>query len=140
MATDTAGVGEGGVEAQLLHDQASVVNKQARWDEAIGLWEACTQRNADAANEQGEAASFNNLGNVYQQKGEWDRAIEYYEKDLEISERVGDVHGMAQPGATWATCTSKRAMMTKPPSTLPAHFSFSPSSGLHPLRNKRLVY
>jgi len=35
------------------------------------------------------------LGSVYARKGEWDRAIEFYEKDLEISERVGDIHGMA---------------------------------------------
>jgi tetratricopeptide (TPR) repeat protein len=35
---------------------------------------------------------------VYADKGEWDRAIEMYERSLEIDERVGDVHGMA---STW---------------------------------------
>jgi tetratricopeptide (TPR) repeat protein len=38
------------------------------------------------------------LGSVYQKKGEWNRAIEMYERSLETFERVGDVHGMAQ---TW---------------------------------------
>ena len=45
-----------------------------------------------------DADTLNNLGLVYADKGEWDRAIEMYERSLEISERVGDVHGMA---VTW---------------------------------------
>ncbi|MFQ5342662.1 MAG: tetratricopeptide repeat protein, partial [Anaerolineae bacterium] len=40
--------------------------------------------------------TFGNLGSVYADKGEWDRAIEFYEKSLETKERVGDIHGMAQ--------------------------------------------
>jgi tetratricopeptide (TPR) repeat protein len=35
------------------------------------------------------------LGMVYEDKGEWDRAIEYYERSLAIKEKVGDEHGMA---------------------------------------------
>ncbi len=42
------------------------------------------------------AQTYNNLGLVYKAKGEWDKAIEFYNKDLKISEQVGDVHGMAQ--------------------------------------------
>ena len=42
------------------------------------------------------AQTFNNLGLVYKSKGEWERAIEFYQKDLEISEKLGDRHGMAQ--------------------------------------------
>ena len=30
------------------------------------------------------AASYNNLGNVYRDKGEYERAIEYYKQSLEI--------------------------------------------------------
>ncbi len=33
---------------------------------------------------------------VYWRKGEWERAIEFYQKSLETKERVGDIHGMAQ--------------------------------------------
>ncbi len=47
------------------------------------------------ANERNEAAFLNNLGLVYQDKGEWDRAIEFYQQSLEISEKVGDEVGMA---------------------------------------------
>jgi tetratricopeptide (TPR) repeat protein len=38
---------------------------------------------------------FNNLGMVYQAKGEWDRAIEHYEHSLAIAKEVGDERGMA---------------------------------------------
>jgi len=46
----------------------------------------------------GMAQTLGNLGSVYLQKGEWDRAIEFYEQSLETKERVGDIHGMA---STW---------------------------------------
>ncbi|MBU7027165.1 MAG: tetratricopeptide repeat protein [Theionarchaea archaeon] len=35
------------------------------------------------------------LGTIVQDLGEWDTAIDYYEKSLEISEKLGDIHGMA---------------------------------------------
>jgi tetratricopeptide (TPR) repeat protein len=38
----------------------------------------------------------NNIGSVHYRKGEWDLAIEYYEKDMKISEDMGDRHGLAQ--------------------------------------------
>jgi len=37
-----------------------------------------------------------NLGNVYQQKREWGRAIEMYRRRLETFTYVGDVRGIAQ--------------------------------------------
>ena len=44
------------------------------------------------------AQTYNNLGLICARKGEWDRAVEFYERDLEISGLVGDRHGMAR---TW---------------------------------------
>ena len=41
------------------------------------------------------AQTYNNLGLAYQSKGEWDKAIGYYEQSLQTMEQVGDVHGMA---------------------------------------------
>ena len=38
------------------------------------------------------------LGTIVRRLGEWDKAIDYYEKSLEISEKLGDIHGMA---ITW---------------------------------------
>ncbi|MEA3281688.1 MAG: tetratricopeptide repeat protein, partial [Euryarchaeota archaeon] len=42
----------------------------------------------------GLAQTYNNLGSVYARKGEWDLAIEYYEKDMDIFEALGDRHGV----------------------------------------------
>ena len=41
------------------------------------------------------ATTFNNLGEVYRVKGEWDKATDYYQRSLEILEKVGDEYGMA---------------------------------------------
>ena len=34
--------------------------------------------------------TYNNLGSVYQDKGEWDKAIEYFQRCIKILERIGD--------------------------------------------------
>ncbi|MBU7046253.1 MAG: tetratricopeptide repeat protein [Theionarchaea archaeon] len=39
---------------------------------------------------------YDDLGSIVEGLGQWDKAIEYYEKSLEIKEKVGDIHGMAQ--------------------------------------------
>jgi len=39
----------------------------------------------------GMAQTWGNLGAVYMQKGEWDKAIEFYQKSLSVTERLGDV-------------------------------------------------
>lgn len=36
---------------------------------------------------------YGNLGSVYTDMGERNKAIEFYQKDLEISEKFGDEHG-----------------------------------------------
>jgi len=39
--------------------------------------------------------AINNIGYVYQQKGNYDLALEYYNKNLKIQEKIGDKKGMA---------------------------------------------
>jgi tetratricopeptide (TPR) repeat protein len=41
------------------------------------------------------AQAWGNLGSVYLQKGEWERAIKMYEQSMEVFNRIGDVYGMA---------------------------------------------
>ena len=36
---------------------------------------------------------YNNIANIYEEKEEYDKAIEYYKKALEITEREGKYHG-----------------------------------------------
>jgi tetratricopeptide (TPR) repeat protein len=43
----------------------------------------------------GLASTYNNLGTVYADKGEWDLAIEYHEKGMKIFEALGDRYGLA---------------------------------------------
>ena len=43
--------------------------------------------------EPGESKCFTNLGNAYQSLGDFRKAIEYYEKSLEIKKEIGDRFG-----------------------------------------------
>ena len=50
---------------------------------------------------EGMASAYGNLGNLYQTRGDLDRAEEMYEKSLAINEALGRKEGMAsdrQPG------------------------------------------
>jgi hypothetical protein len=62
--------------------------------------EALTKRGQDFC----LAKTWVNPGAVYRQKGEWDRAIEMYERSRETFERMEDAHGygtdVVQPGAS----------------------------------------
>ena len=46
---------------------------------------------------QGMSASYNNLGNLYGDRGRFEEAIEYHEMSLKIKERIGD-----PVGASWS--------------------------------------
>jgi Tfp pilus assembly protein PilF len=39
----------------------------------------------------GMAQAWGNLGIVYKDKGEWDRAIEMHRRSLQVTEKIGDV-------------------------------------------------
>jgi tetratricopeptide (TPR) repeat protein len=41
------------------------------------------------------AGIYNSLGTIVEMLGEWDNALEYHKKDLEISEKLNDVSGIA---------------------------------------------
>ena len=41
------------------------------------------------------AADYGNLGNVYQTRGELDKAVEFYQKALQLHEALGSKEGMA---------------------------------------------
>jgi len=47
----------------------------------------------DLGDRHGLAHTYGNLGLVYADKGEWDLAIEYYEKSMQIKEALGDRYG-----------------------------------------------
>jgi tetratricopeptide (TPR) repeat protein len=88
--------------AALLIHIGIAQHKHSKWDEAEGAYKEALNWAEKGKDELGQADALGNLGLVYQDKGEWDKAIEFYNKDLEISKKIGDVedpireHGMAQ--------------------------------------------
>jgi len=65
---------------------------RANWMEWIKWSEYGLAACRALGDERGEGAIAGNLGLAYADKGEWDTAIELYQKSLETMERVGDVH------------------------------------------------
>jgi len=78
----------------VLANEAQLRHAQARWDEALQIlepfWKAHEQL-PDGLN----AMVAGTLGLVYYSKGEWQRAIEFYQQSLAITEKLGDVPGLA---------------------------------------------
>ncbi len=50
----------------------------------------------DKLDKVGTAALLHNFGNIVQNRGEYDKALEYYERSLKIAEELGDRSGVAQ--------------------------------------------
>jgi tetratricopeptide (TPR) repeat protein len=76
----------------LRYYKGQVAYTSALWDEALKIWEALEREDLP---EGLEGRLANDLGLVYKAKGEWDKAIEYYQRGLAIFEKVGDELGMA---------------------------------------------
>ena len=72
--------------------KGQVAYASALWDEALETWEALEREDLP---KDLEGTLTNDLGVLYYEKGEWDKAIEYYQHSLEILEKVGDEHGMS---------------------------------------------
>jgi tetratricopeptide (TPR) repeat protein len=55
------------------------------------------------------AATYNNMGNVYQLQGKLEKALEMYEKDLEITRKsLGDSHASHDKMPRWRSCERGR--------------------------------
>ncbi|TEU16717.1 MAG: tetratricopeptide repeat protein, partial [Anaerolineales bacterium] len=76
----------------LRFSQGQLVYASAQWPEALTIFEGLWKEELPPSL---EGTLANDLGSLYQDKGEWERAIEYYERSLAIDEKVGDEHGMS---------------------------------------------
>jgi len=76
----------------LRFHQGQLAQASAQWPEALMTIEGLCREEL-LISLKGTLA--NDLGLLYQAKGEWDRAIAYYERSLALKERVGDEYGMA---------------------------------------------
>jgi tetratricopeptide (TPR) repeat protein len=55
----------------------------------------------------GEGESYRGLGACYQAKGNWSRAISFFEKGLEIFKRMNDLPALEQTYSNLSLCYSK---------------------------------
>jgi tetratricopeptide (TPR) repeat protein len=67
--------------------------REGFWADVKGVLEESLDFSED---EKTIADIYYDLGSIVCRLGEWDKAIEYYEKDLEIFKKLGDLHGIAQ--------------------------------------------
>ncbi|MEW5718250.1 MAG: tetratricopeptide repeat protein [Chloroflexota bacterium] len=88
-------------------------NLRAMWKDWIAWGEAGLAASQKLGDARSEGAITSNLGLVYADKGEWDKAIEFYQKSLATMEHVGDVHGMAQTWGNLGTAYAKKGEWDK---------------------------
>jgi tetratricopeptide (TPR) repeat protein len=77
---------------QLRFHQGQLAQALAQWPEALVTIEGMGREEL-LLSLGGTLAD--DLGMLHQDKGEWEQAIEYYERSLALKEKVGDEHGMA---------------------------------------------
>jgi tetratricopeptide (TPR) repeat protein len=76
----------------LRYCEGRLAYKSARWDEALEFFETLLK---EELVDKLEGDVVGEAGVVYYAKGEWERAIKYYERSLAINEMVGNEYGMA---------------------------------------------
>jgi len=76
----------------LRFHQGQLAKASAQWPEVLTTIEGLCREEL-LLSLKGTLA--NNLGVLYRAKGDWERAIEYYERSLALKEKVGDEYGMA---------------------------------------------
>ena len=78
-------------EGQQLYQQGTAESLRqaiAKWEEALKLYRATGDRS-------GEATILNNIGSVYSELGEKQKALEYYSQSLPLRRAVGNRRGEA---------------------------------------------
>jgi tetratricopeptide (TPR) repeat protein len=76
----------------LRFHQGQLAQASAQWPEALIKFEGLRKEEMLLSL---EGTLANDLGLLYQAKGEWERAIAYYERSLALKEKAGDEYGMA---------------------------------------------
>jgi len=80
-------------ERLWLHfHRGQLARASAQWSEALRVFEELWREELPPSL---EGTLANDLGLLYHDKGEWDRAIEYYQLSLERKEKVGDDRAVA---------------------------------------------
>jgi len=79
-----------GEKTHLFHQLAMVKGNQGKYEEAVGFYEKSIKINQKILppTHSNLAASYNNIGWVYDTMGEYPKALSYYEKALEIYQKT----------------------------------------------------
>jgi tetratricopeptide (TPR) repeat protein len=73
----------------LRFRQGHLAYVSAQWPEALRIYQGMWEEELPPSL---EGVVANDLGLLYHNRGEWERAIEYYEHSLAITQKVGDEH------------------------------------------------
>jgi len=80
-------------EAAAINNIATIYDTKGDIDKALDYYEQSLKLKSD---EKVKASTYNNIAVIYNKKGNYQKAIEYLKKAIEIGERTGDYHGVAQ--------------------------------------------
>ena len=69
---------------ELLYKGIGLYNN-GEWNKALECWKKAKILYEELDDKQGIANTLGNIGNIHNKRGEWERAIEYYEKSLKLS-------------------------------------------------------
>ena len=79
--------------AELITKYANQLILKGFWDEGIYLHQSILEEKG-SVEKRFSGIAYNNIGGIYDSKGEWDKALEYYLKAEEILIEVGDTAGL----------------------------------------------
>jgi tetratricopeptide (TPR) repeat protein len=85
----------GSQKAALLLLIGNCFFEQSRFAEAEGHYKEAVATAIEANEQTGLAATYNNIGLIYDSKGDYDKALEWYQKSKKITEQFGDQAGIA---------------------------------------------
>lgn len=111
------------MEASILNNLASVYDKQGNQDKALTYFNKSL---ALEPNESSKATTYNNIALIYSSRGDYSQAVEYLQKSIEIHNRAGDYHGVAQTILNLGDTYRSKALYQESESTL--------ASGLEKIR------
>lgn len=77
---------------------------QEQWDDALYYYEKAKAGATELKDELGISIAENNIANIYQKKGEFQKAIEGYERCLELQENLQDSATIANSFFNLGTC------------------------------------
>ncbi|WP_324616390.1 CHAT domain-containing protein [Lusitaniella coriacea] len=86
-------VEEQGAEADRLLQQGIQQAQRSQFQAAIQSWRRALQLYREQGNRRGEGNSLNNLGNVYNSLGEYEKAIEFHQQSLTLVREIGNRAG-----------------------------------------------